>query len=74
MSLCKTGAIQNCCHPNALMTLAEYLVDYASDKTREKGFELIEKELNKVPNPKARQIAIDNVEAIKSSNRRDFRF
>lgn len=74
MSLCKTGAIQNCCHPNALMTLSEYLVDYASEQTRKKGFELIEKELQKVPNPKARQIAIDNVEAIKSSNRRDFRF
>ncbi len=74
MSLCKTGAIQNCCHPNALMTLTEYLVDYASENTKRKGFELIEKELMKVPNPKARQIAIDNVEAIKNSNRRDFRF
>ncbi len=74
MSLCKTGAIQNCCHPNALMTLSEYLVDYASEQTRKKGFELIEKELQKVPNPKARQIAIDNVEAIKNSDRRDFRF
>ena len=74
MSLCKTGAIQNCCHPNALMTLTEYLVDYASEDTKRKGFELIEKELQKVPNPKARQIAIDNVEAIKNSNRRDFRF
>ncbi|MBQ8588753.1 MAG: [Clostridia bacterium] len=68
------GQIQNCCHPNALMTLAEYLVDYASEETRTKGFELIEKELNKIPNEKARKIARENVEAIKASNRRDFRF
>ncbi len=74
MSLCKTGAIQNCCHPNALMTLAEYLCDYASETTKEKGFRLIERELQKVPNTKARQIARENVEAIKNSNRRDFRF
>lgn len=37
MSLCKSGQIQNCCHPNALMTLEEYLVDYASDDTRNVG-------------------------------------
>lgn len=74
MSLCKSGQILNCCHPNALMTLAEYLVDYASDDTRAKGFALIEKELDKIPNDKARSIARDNVEAIKNSNRRDFRF
>ena len=74
MSLCKTGQIQNCCHPNALMTLAEYLTDYASEATKKIGFELIERELNKVPNEKARKIAAENVEAIKNSNRRDFRF
>ena len=74
MSLCKTGQIQNCCHPNALMTLCEFLVDYASEDTKRIGFELIEKEFNKIPNAKAQQIARDNVDAIKSSNRRDFRF
>ncbi len=74
MSLCKTGQIQNCCHPNALMTLAEYLTDYATDETKKIGFELIERELDKIPNEKARKIAAENVEAIKSSNRRDFRF
>ena len=74
MSLCKTGQIANCCHPNALMTLTEYLVDYASDATKEVGFKVIERELQNVPNEKARGIAIDNVEAIKNSNRRDFRF
>lgn len=47
MSLCKNGQILNCCHPNALMTLAEYLVDYASKETKEIGFKLIEDELKR---------------------------
>ena len=74
MALCKNGQILNCCHPNALMTLTEYLIDYASDETKRIGFELIDKELEKIPNEKVKKIAKDNVEAIKSSNRRDFRF
>ena len=74
MALCKTGQILNCCHPNALMTLTEYLVDYASPETQKVGFELIERELNKIPKEKVRQIAKDNIEQIKASNRRDFRF
>jgi len=74
MSLCKSGQILNCCHPNALMTLTEYLVDYASAETKELGFKLIEEELKKVPNEKIRKIAEENIEAIKNSDRRDFRF
>ena len=74
MSLCKSGQILNCCHPNALMTLTEYLVDYASDKTRKIGYEMIEKELNRIPKEKVRAIAEQNIEDIKNSNRRDFRF
>lgn len=74
MSLCKSGQILNCCHPNALMTLTEYLVDYASEATRRQGFALIEKELEKIPKEKVRAIARENIEAIKSSDRRDFRF
>ena len=74
MSLCKNGQILNCCHPNALMTLTEYLVDYASEETQKIGFKLIEKELSKIPGDKVRQIATDNIEKIKSSNFRDFRF
>ena len=74
MSLCKAGQIQNCCHPNALMTLTEYLVDYASDETKRVGFDLIERELEKIPKEKVRAIARENIEAIKASNRRDFRF
>ncbi len=74
MSLCKSGQILNCCHPNALMTLAEYLEDYASPATKEKGYALIEQELQKIPSDKRRQIAKEHIEAIRCSNRRDFRF
>ena len=74
MSLCKSGQILNCCHPNALMTLTEYLIDYASEETRKIGFELIERELDKIPNEKVKGIAKKNIEDIKNSNRRDFRF
>ena len=74
MSLCKNGQILNCCHPNALMTLTEYLVDYASEETKKHGFERIEKELNKIPKEKVLEIARKNIEDIKASNRRDFRF
>lgn len=74
MSLCKSGQILNCCHPNALMTLTEYLVDYASEETKKTGFALIEKELEKVTNEKVKTIAAQNIADIKASNRRDFRF
>lgn len=74
MALCKNGQILNCCHPNALMTLTEYLVDYASERTKKIGFELIEKELAKIPSPKVKEIATKNIEDIKNSNSRDFRF
>ena len=74
MSLCKSGQILNCCHPNALMTLTEYLVDYASDKTKEIGFKMVEEELKRIPKEKVRQIAEENIRDIKNSNRRDFRF
>ena len=56
------------------MTLTEYLVDYASERTKEIGFKMVEKELERIPNDKVRQIATDNIEDIKNSNRRDFRF
>ena len=74
MMLCKNGQILNCCHPNALMTLTEYLVDYASEETKKIGFELIKNELKKIPGEKVRAIAEKNIEDIKASNRRDFRF
>jgi 2-iminoacetate synthase len=74
MELCKNGQILNCCHPNALMTLTEYLVDYASEETKEVGFKMIDEELKKITKDSVRKIAAENIEAIKNSNRRDFRF
>ena len=73
MSLCKTGQIQNCCLPNALMTLQEYLEDYASPATKEVGEKLIQKDLQTIPNEKVKQLVIDNLENIKNG-KRDFRF
>lgn len=74
MSLCKNGQIINCCHPNALMTLAEYLEDYASEETKQLGYDLIKKEVEKITNPKVKETAIENIEAIRNQNRRDFYF
>ncbi|MGD9638158.1 MAG: [FeFe] hydrogenase H-cluster radical SAM maturase HydG [Alphaproteobacteria bacterium] len=73
MSLCKNGQILNCCHPNALMTLKEYLEDYASEETKKLGEEMIEKELLKIPNEKVRRIATEHIYDIKEG-KRDFRF
>lgn len=73
MSLCKSGQIQNCCHPNALMTLKEFLMDYASDETRKIGEELIEKEIENIPKEKVKEIAKQNLENIAKGSR-DFRF
>ena len=74
MSLCKSGQIQNCCHPNALMTLQEYLMDYASLATKEIGNRIIDKEVLNVPNEKARAVVLENLKLIRENNRRDFRF
>ncbi len=74
MSLCKSGQIINCCHPNALMTLSEYLEDYASEETKKVGYETVEREIEKITNFKVKNIAIQNIADIKASNRRDFRF
>lgn len=74
MSLCKSGQIQNCCHPNALMTLEEYLMDYASPETKALGDKLIDKEILNVPNEKARAVVMENLRLIRENNRRDFRF
>ena len=73
MSLCKSGQIQNCCHPNALMTLKEYLMDYASEDTKAVGEALIKAELNNIPKEKVRLIAEDRLKKIEEGIR-DFRF
>ena len=64
MSLVKTGQIANCCAPNALMTLQEYLEDYASPKTRELGVRIIQEQMEKIPNPAIRRRALENLSAI----------
>ena len=74
MALCKNGQILNCCHPNALMTLTEYLTDYASEETKAIGTKLVDEEIKKVPGDKIRKIAEENIKAIREDNRRDFRF
>lgn len=74
MSLCKTGQILNCCHPNALMTLTEYLEDYASEETKKIGEKMVTEELERIPREKTRNIAKENIRDIRNSNRRDFRF
>lgn len=73
MSLCKNGQIQNCCHPNALMTLKEYLMDYAGPETRAVGEALIQAELNNIPKERVREIAKDHLQKIEQGIR-DFRF
>lgn len=73
MELCKSKQIQNCCHPNALMTLKEYLVDYASEETRAIGEALIQAELNNIPKENVREICADHLQKIEEGIR-DFRF
>ncbi len=73
MQLCKSGQILNCCHPNALMTLKEFLMDYATEETVKIGEKLIKEELEKIPNEKVKQIAKDNLDKIEHGSR-DFRF
>ncbi|MCP1108891.1 2-iminoacetate synthase [Lachnospiraceae bacterium PF1-21] len=74
MSLLKSGQIQNCCHPNALMTLQEYLMDYASPETKIIGEKIIDREISNVPSEKAREIVIRNLDLIRNNNKRDFVF
>ncbi len=73
MSLVKSGQIVNCCTPNALMTLKEYMEDYASAETKLKAKALIESGLNEITHPKVRDIASRNLKDIEEG-KRDFRF
>ena len=73
MSLLKSGQIANCCQPNAMMTLKEFLMDYASEDTRAKGDALIEEKLSLIPNEKVREICREHLKEIENGNR-DFRF
>ena len=73
MPLAKSGAIQNCCQPNALLTLKEYLEDYASEDTKIKGDKVIAAEVKKIPNDKVIETTIDYLDKIVHGSR-DFRF
>lgn len=73
MSLCKNGQIQNCCQPNALMTLKEFLMDYASPETVAVGEKLIENEYANIKSDKVREITKERIAKI-ASGERDFRF
>lgn len=73
MALCKSGQIQNCCHPNALLTLKEYLTDYASPETQAIGLRLIQDELQTIPNLTVQKKTIQYLDAIQNGTR-DFRF
>jgi 2-iminoacetate synthase len=73
MALCKAKQIQNCCLPNALMTLKEYLEDYASEETKAAGLKLIEKNIPDVTNPVARETLATRLKKIEEGER-DFRF
>ena len=74
MTLCKNGQILNCCHPNALMTLTEYLMDYASPETKRIGLAMLEQEQKKIPNERVRTLTAKHIAEIMSSNARDFHF
>lgn len=73
MKLLKAGQIANCCQPNALMTLKEYLEDYASFDTKSKGEKVIAAELERIPNPKVKEIARQHL-MDEEQGQRDFRF
>ena len=73
MELCKAGQIQNCCHPNALLTLKEYLTDYAGDETKKIGEAMIEKELMNIPKESVRKSCKNYLNRI-SEGERDFRY
>jgi 2-iminoacetate synthase len=73
MSLAKAGTIGNCCAPNALMTLMEYLCDYASDSTKAAAQNIISQELAKIPSERVREITTNRIAQI-INGERDFRF
>lgn len=73
MSLCKSGQIQNCCHPNALITLKEFLEDYAEPETKKVGEEIIKEQLKEIPNERTREFTENYLKKIEQGER-DFRF
>ena len=73
MALCKSGQLQNCCHPNSLMTLKEYEMDYASNHSKALANQLIRREIHHIPNPKVKRLVQENLELLEKNQGRDFR-
>lgn len=73
MSLAKTGEIQNVCHPNAILTFKEFLLDYGDKEAKDLGEELIRKSLEDIPNEKIKKMTEEKLERIESGER-DLRF
>ena len=73
MSLCKEKQIHNFCHPNAIMTLKEYLTDYASNESKLTGEKLIQSEISKIKNETIKQSVLTNISKI-SNGERNFKF
>lgn len=73
MEFCKSGQILDYCHPNALLTLGEYLADYASPAVAEKGWTMVEAELARIPSDTRRALASEYLERIRTGAR-DLRF
>lgn len=69
MDLAKPGVIKTFCHPNALMTLKEYLEDYASPKTRELGNRVIQREIGNIPSSDRQQEALEKLKLIEQGQR-----
>ena len=73
MRLAKSGHIVNVCQPNSLMTLNEYLIDYAKDETKYLAQNVIDNEIKLIPNEKVRLTAKDYILQMEGG-KRDFRF
>lgn len=73
MRLAKSGKIGNICQPNSLMTLKEYLLDYASKDTAELGEKVIAEEMNRIDNLQVRELAQSYIDQLEGG-KRDFRF
>jgi 2-iminoacetate synthase len=73
MSICKEQQIHNFCHPNAIMTLKEYLMDYASETTKKTGEKLLLKEVDTLENETRKQAVLENLKKIENGER-DFKF
>lgn len=72
MKLAKSGQISNCCQPNALITLREYMEDYASAAARELGEQVILREINHIASPKIKTLTVNYMDRV-AAGARDFR-